>query len=100
MRLVYQQVRVYTLCTDPSPTTGVCLALMVYREKSKSHPPTARGGVAKSNIQTGVGVVRLPSSLLPFLSAPFTPHWLIAIGVCPFSLVPDYLLYVLSVIVP
>ena len=64
--------------------------------KKKSHPPTARGGVAKSNIQTGVGVVRLPSSLLPFLSAPFTPHWLIAIGVCPFSLVPTYVLHVLS----
>ena len=35
MRLVYQQVRGYTLCTNPSPTTGVCLALMVYRERKK-----------------------------------------------------------------
>ncbi len=59
----------------------------------KSHPPTARGGVAQSNIQTS----SLHSSL--FLFAPYAPQWLVAIGVCPFSLVPTYLLYVLPVIV-
>ncbi len=67
--------------------------------KKKTHPPTALGGVAKSNIQTGVGVVRLPSSLLPFPLCTLYPHWLIAIGVCPFALVPTYLLYVLFVLV-
>jgi hypothetical protein len=81
MRLVYQQVRANTLCTNRSPTTGVCRALMVYRER-------VRGGVAKSNIQTGVGVVRLLSSLLPFpLCTRYPPlaysYW--GLSLCPCS---------------
>ena len=64
--------------------------------KKKSHPPTARGGVAKSNIQTGVGVVRLPSSLLPFpLCTLYSP---LAYSYWGLSLFPCSYLYATCVI--
>jgi hypothetical protein len=50
-------------------------------------------GVAESNIQTRGGLSTTTVFTPPFsLFAPYAPQWLTAIGVCPFSLVPDYLL--------
>ena len=80
MRLVCQQVREYTLCTDPLPTTSGCLALLVNGKKKQKE-------LLKATSRLGVGLVRLPSSLLPFPSLhPMLPSGLQLLGFVPFPL--------------
>jgi hypothetical protein len=94
MRLVFQQVREYTLCTVRTlhyTTSG--------QRKNPTHPPHGAELLEATSRQRGgrsPTVVFTPS--FPSF-APYAPQWLTAIGICPFSLIPDYSLYAMSVLI-
>ncbi len=78
--------------TDRSPTTSG-------QRKNPTHPPQGEELLEATSRQR---VGRSPTIILTpsFPSfAPYAPQWLTAIGICPFSLIPDYSLYVMSVLI-